>query len=71
MFICLCKGITESDLQRFAESAQPVTPAALEEAFGLADEECCGRCAENLSELVWMATGASMCARAGSCRIRS
>ncbi len=71
MYICLCKGITESDLQKFAENAQSPEPATLGAAFGLTDEECCGRCAENLSDLVALATGVSTCPLASSCQIES
>jgi bacterioferritin-associated ferredoxin len=51
MYVCLCKGLTESDVQRLAPPA-PLCPQALIAALGLDDEVCCGRCAVEVDEIV-------------------
>lgn len=59
MYVCLCNGITESDV-REAGRAGCVTPCQLKSKFGLKQNGCCGRCAKNIHELVDIATqGAS------------
>jgi bacterioferritin-associated ferredoxin len=54
MYMCLCKGLTESDVLRVAQKVG-MDPAALTTALKLDDEECCGRCARNIEELVMIA----------------
>lgn len=56
MYICLCKGLTESDVQEAGRTGA-LTEAALIATFGLKDTGCCGRCANNIHELVAVATG--------------
>lgn len=58
MYVCLCNGITESDV-REAGRAGHVTPCALKARFKLKENGCCGRCAKNISELVEIATQGS------------
>jgi bacterioferritin-associated ferredoxin len=58
MYVCLCKGLTESDVQQAALTGQ-VCPETLKMCFGLEDEDCCGRCAKNIHELVAIANSAS------------
>jgi bacterioferritin-associated ferredoxin len=58
MYVCLCKGLTESDVQQAARTGQ-VCPETLKMCFGLEDEDCCGRCAKNIHELVAIANSAS------------
>ena len=58
MYVCLCKGLTESDVQEAALTGK-VCPDTLKTCFGLEDEDCCGRCAKNIHELVTIATNAS------------
>lgn len=60
MYVCLCKGLTESDVRRAGETGL-VDASALREQFGLDDEECCGRCARNIHELVSIASGQVVC----------
>jgi bacterioferritin-associated ferredoxin len=60
MYVCLCKGITESDVRRIT-LAGVSTAEELVASFGLEDEECCGRCAKNIYELVSIATGNRIC----------
>lgn len=50
MYVCLCKGITESDL-RAATPAGEAHPQAVIKLLGLDDDDCCGRCVENIDEL--------------------
>jgi bacterioferritin-associated ferredoxin len=58
MYVCLCKGLTESDVQEAALNGK-VCPDTLKTCLGLDDEDCCGRCAKNIHELVGMATNTS------------
>ncbi len=59
MYMCLCKGITESDV-REAGRAGLVKPNQLIAKFGLKDSGCCGRCAKHIHEFVDVAAqGAS------------
>lgn len=51
MYVCLCKGLTESDIQRLSQSG-PLQPDCLIAALALDDNECCGRCARKIEELV-------------------
>jgi len=57
MYVCLCKGLTESDVQQAARNGK-VCPDTLKTCFGLEDEDCCGRCAKNIHELVAIANSA-------------
>jgi bacterioferritin-associated ferredoxin len=57
MYVCLCNGITESDV-REAGRAGHVTPCALKAKFKLKGSGCCGRCAKNICEFVEIATSA-------------
>lgn len=54
MYLCLCKGITESDV-REAGRAGCVTPNQLKARFGLTEKDCCGRCAKHIREFVELA----------------
>jgi bacterioferritin-associated ferredoxin len=54
MYVCLCKGLTESDVQQAARHGK-ICPDTLKTCFGLEDEDCCGRCAKNIHELVAIA----------------
>ncbi|MFY4729774.1 (2Fe-2S)-binding protein [Nitrospira sp. BLG_2] len=59
MFMCLCRGITESDV-RDAGRAGLVMPCQLKSKFGLKQSGNCGRCAKNIQEFVQLAVqGAS------------
>lgn len=54
MYVCLCKGLTESDVREAGRSGL-VTSHQLIEAFALKKNECCGRCAKNIHEFVELA----------------
>lgn len=55
MYVCLCKGISESDV-REAGRAGLVMPCQLKAKFGLKEAGCCGRCSKNIQEFVELAT---------------
>ncbi len=54
MYLCLCKGITESDVLE-AGQAGIVMPCQIKAKFGLKDAECCGRCSKNIQEFAQIA----------------
>jgi bacterioferritin-associated ferredoxin len=55
MYICLCKGLTESDVQQLCQKTAP-TADALATCLGLDDDDCCGRCARNIEEFLPLTT---------------
>lgn len=54
MYVCLCKGLTESDV-RGAGMSGCLTARQIIAEFGLRESGCCGRCAKNIYELVSLA----------------
>ena len=54
MYVCLCKGLTESDVRAAGRQGFLPTRQIVAE-FGLRDNGCCGRCAKNIHELVSLA----------------
>ncbi len=69
MYVCLCRGLTESDIQQVGQ-AGIVEAERLVEVLGLNDDECCGRCARDIQELVDLATCklAPQCPNPAQCR---
>lgn len=67
MYICLCNGITESDV-REAGRAGVVTPCQLKSRFGLKQNGCCGRCARNIHEFVDLARSQCLASNPGAVR---
>lgn len=57
MYLCLCKGITESDVREAGQEGF-VMPGQLKAKFGLKEAGCCGRCSKNIHEFVHIATSA-------------
>jgi bacterioferritin-associated ferredoxin len=57
MYLCLCKGITESEVREAGQDGI-VMPGQLKAKFGLKDAGCCGRCSKNIHEFVQIATSA-------------
>jgi bacterioferritin-associated ferredoxin len=57
MYLCLCKGITDSDV-REAGQAGIVMPCQLKARFGLKEAGCCGRCLKNIHDFAQIATSA-------------
>ena len=56
MYICVCKGIRESDVEDLGR-AGVTCPKKLAAALGIDDEDdCCGRCLDNISDLVTIAS---------------
>lgn len=60
MYVCLCKGLTESDVRGACHLAKK-GPEVLTAALGLDDDDCCGRCTRNINDLVAIATGSMTC----------
>ena len=54
MYVCLCKGLTESDVREAGRQGCLTTRQIIAE-FGLRENGCCGRCAKNIHELVDLA----------------
>jgi bacterioferritin-associated ferredoxin len=54
MYVCLCKGLTESDV-REAGNGSCLTARQIIAEFGLRENGCCGRCAKNIHDLVTLA----------------
>ena len=57
MYLCLCKGITDSDVREAGRNGI-VMPCQLKAKFGLKEAGCCGRCSKNIHEYVQIATSA-------------
>ena len=55
MYICLCKGISESKIRELG-LAGICSPDALARALGLEEEGVCGRCLRNIEALTALAT---------------
>lgn len=56
MYVCLCKGLTESDVREAGRQGCLTTGQIIAE-FGLRENGCCGRCAKNIHELITLAKG--------------
>ena len=67
MYVCLCKGITESEV-REAGRAGLVMACQLKTRFGLKESGCCGRCSKNIREFVELATSEHRLPVAGPAR---
>ncbi|MEC4672548.1 MAG: hypothetical protein VST68_00020 [Nitrospirota bacterium] len=58
MFVCVCKGIKESDVQELGRCGI-VSPKALASKLEIDDEDnCCGRCLNNINDFVAIASNA-------------
>ncbi len=56
MYVCACKGITESDVENLGR-AGVTCPDRLASALGIDDEDtCCGRCLNHIVEIVTIAS---------------
>lgn len=59
MFICVCKGIKESDVQKLGQ-AGILCPKTLASTLEIDDEDnCCGRCLHNINDFVALASSAN------------
>ncbi len=54
MYICLCKGITDSHVRSLGR-AGIVSPKALAEELGIDRDDCCGRCVTRIADLAALA----------------
>ena len=54
MYVCLCRGITETEVQQLGRSGI-VTAGALITCLQLDDDRCCGRCIREIDSLVKLA----------------
>jgi bacterioferritin-associated ferredoxin len=67
MYLCLCKGITDSDVREAGQGGL-VMPCQLKAKFGLKEAGCCGRCSKNIHEFVQIAMTAHQAPFPGSVR---
>ena len=56
MYICLCRGITESKLRELGRQGFTSADALIEE-LGLEEADACGFCARHIDEIVAIAEG--------------
>ena len=54
MYVCLCKGISESQVRELGQ-AGICSADALASVLGLEEEEVCGRCLQDIEALVAIA----------------
>ena len=55
MYVCICKGITESDVQGLGQRGI-TCPRALASSLGIDDKDnCCGRCIGKVQDFVTIA----------------
>jgi bacterioferritin-associated ferredoxin len=56
MYVCICKGIKESDVRKLGQAGM-TKPKELACALGLNDRKnCCGRCYKNISKFAGLAS---------------
>jgi bacterioferritin-associated ferredoxin len=67
MYLCLCKGITDSDVREAGQEGL-VMPCQLKAKFGLKEPGCCGRCSKNIHEFVEIAMSTHQAPFPGSVR---
>jgi bacterioferritin-associated ferredoxin len=58
VYVCSCKAVRVSDVERAAQSGC-TTPGALIAMLELDDPMCCGRCIEEIDEIVFIALEAA------------
>lgn len=56
MFVCICKGIRESDVRELV-AGRCVDPDLVLEVLGLDDPGICGRCPREISAIIEQAGG--------------
>jgi bacterioferritin-associated ferredoxin len=56
MYICVCKGITESDVRECGRGGY-MCAQALAAKLQIDGDDCCGRCLKKVDELVVLACG--------------
>ena len=55
MYICVCKGIKESDVEDLGR-AGITCPKQLAATLGIDDDDACGRCLDKIHDLVSIAS---------------
>lgn len=65
MYLCVCTGVTESDVRRVARESYP-TPEGLISALELDGDACCGRCALEIDRFLAVAIEEHGLARSAS-----
>jgi len=55
MYICVCKGIKESDVEDLGR-AGVTCPKQLAATLGIDDDDACGRCLDKIYDLVSIAS---------------
>ncbi len=58
MYICLCKGITESMVKGLAQKS--ICPKELAGKLGVDKDGCCGKCLRNIRSIASSASSASL-----------
>lgn len=61
MYVCLCKGITESMVREMGR-ASLLSPDTVTRELGIDEDDCCGRCLRHIKELVALAANESVTA---------
>ena len=59
MYLCLCKGLTESDVRRACDGCPSAD--ALARKLGLDDRDCCGRCVRNIDRFLSVSAASLPC----------
>lgn len=54
MYLCLCKGITDSQVRTLGREGV-VSPEALAAELGIDRDDCCGRCLSGIADLAALA----------------
>jgi bacterioferritin-associated ferredoxin len=54
VYVCLCRGLTEHDVERAAHAGATTGPVLIA-TLGLDDPRCCGRCARGIDRFVALA----------------
>ena len=54
MYVCLCRGLTERDVEKAALAGATTGPVLIA-SLGLDDPRCCGRCARGIDRYVGLA----------------
>ena len=55
MYICVCKGIKESDVEDLGRTGI-TCPKQLAATLGIDDDDACGRCLDKIHDLVTIAS---------------
>ena len=69
MYVCLCKGITESDVRECGR-AGCISPEALTAVLKIDEDDCCGRCVGHIEEFVALAMNEQRNAIQEACSIK-